>query len=511
MATALPANASSNLSTLVGSFQGLNYDERQHLIQELKYRLNFDYESLSKFVIETTEPATQGQTIVIPKIHKTWYDHLKLPDRFVAIFAPMGFSKSTELKKFCTEEIFNQIENFILYVSSSFSKSTDHLKAITSILQNPTLQKVFKYEVRTCNTYEIEILFESGHECKIQAVGQGADILGINFKGRRPSLILIDDLEEKDQARSQIRTDNLSDWLMTTLVTRLPSLATGRIRLIGTILTKNSLHYRILHNLTDANGQTPFRKWKVFKYGALDENDQSIWEDRHPTEILKEERQNSPRDFAANFMNEPMDEAYGLIKASNLQYYHIAGFDYSQIIESYAHFDLASTMKEQSDYFAGTVVGKAKDGKLYILDLIYTKIDAEQQAKIIIQTWQKWNTLGKLKKITMDAIAYQNTLKTWTDKEARSMGVYLNLQGIKYSKDKMTHFLPHEPLFLSNSVYLPIDHSLIQSLEQEILTFPHGVHDDLVDCLSNVFDNYNKPIQKKAFIPDSGKVKVINL
>ena len=454
-AIALPAQATSNLASLLGAYEGLSFEERQELIQDLKYRLKFDYTALSKFVIETTEPGMRGQTIKVPAIHHTWYDHLSLPDRFVAIFAPMGFSKSTELKKFCVEEILNKKENFILYVSSSFSKSSDHLKAIISILQNNQLKRVFKYEVVTCNTYEIELLFEDGFECKLEAVGQGADILGINFKGRRPGLILIDDLEEKEQARSQIRTDNLQDWLMTTLITRLPSLAVGRVRLIGTILTKTSLHYRILHNLIDANGQTPFRRWKVFKYGALDDQDQSIWEDRHPTDILLEERTASPRDFAANFMNEPMDEAYGLIKAGNLQYYNIAGFDYNQILESYAHFDLASTLKQQSDYFAGIVLGKAKDGKLYILDIVYTKVDAEQQAKIIIQIWQKWNTLGKLKKITIDAIAYQNTLKTWTDKEARSMGIYLNLQGVKYPKDKMAHFLPHEPLFLSNSVYLP--------------------------------------------------------
>ena len=93
-------------------------------------------------------------------------------------------------------------------------------------------------------------------------------------------------------------------------------------------------------------------------------------------------------------------------------------------------------------------------------------------------------------KITYDEKSNQG-FGHWIKKEARERSIYLPIQELNYPKDKVTHFEPHIPLFRSNSVYLPSVNPAKNQAEQQLLAFPQkGVHDDFVDGLSGVLDNF---------------------
>lgn len=458
-----------------------------------------------KYVLELYEPKLKEVDWQIPELHRDWLELLDIDDRKTALFAPVGFAKSTILKVHDLKKLFTT-DPYILYVSSSFTKTTAQVGGIFKILKDPALQFVFGYSVVSSNTTEIIIKFEKEpFERKLEAVSAGADISGINFNGQRPTLITIDDVEELDQARSAYRTNKLQDWLLTTLISRLPSLTEGKVRLIGTVFSTNSLAYRIKHNLASEDGSKPFSDWKVKTYTALQSN-KSIWEDKHSTEALLKERQKNPVVFARNYENEPLEERGGLIDRSQFRYYTVSDYDFAEI---YTHFDLASSLKERADYFAGITVGKSKDGKFYVLDIIRSDKpedynDPEIQAQLVINNWMKFSIWG-LKKITFESNQYQSTLKNWTDKTARSQGIYPNFVGVRVDKDKYTRFVPFIPHFTSNSVYLPSNHEKLHYFEQELVSFPEGAHDDLVDAFSGCMANFETP--KKGVAKNSFFVK----
>jgi len=224
--------------------------------------------------------------------------------------APVGFAKSTILKIWGVYQFLSQIDPYILYVSSSASKADKQFETILKILKNTIIQTIYKFKVIKDTMTEVVIQFDDGKKQKFESIASGKDILGINFEGQRPTLILIDDIEEEDQARSVERTDKLMNWLLTSLISRLPNLSSGRVRMIGTVLSKDSLTNRILGKseiFNQSSNRNIFRDWAKHFHQAL-KNGQSIWEDIHKTEALLKEQQLKPQIFASNYMNEPLDE-----------------------------------------------------------------------------------------------------------------------------------------------------------------------------------------------------------
>jgi predicted phage terminase large subunit-like protein len=443
-------------------------------------KVSYSKEWLHRKAMEIFTPELKDTKWETPELHRGWYEHLESQDRYVAIIAPVGFAKSSVLKSYAVMELLENV-SFVLYVSSTYTKSVGQFAGICKVLESDEVMSAKEYKILKKNESEIVLEMKDGETKGITAVASGADISGINLYGKRPELILIDDIEELDQARSITRTDKLQDWLRTTLFSRLPSLTLGRVRLIGTVFSKSSIANRIKTNYIDENGNTPFCDWIVHTYQAIT-GGKSIWEAKHPTHALLAERERDPLVFARNYQNEPVDERGGLVEKLMFRYFSTppAG------LSIYAYFDLASSLKEKADYFAGLVIGKSREGNFYILDIVRDKCNPEKQAEWIIHIWQKW----KPSRISFESNQYQQTLKHWTDKKARESGVYMNLTGVSSVKDKYTRFSPFIPYFISNSIYLPSEHPLLSKLESEIIAFPEGEHDDLVDAFSGCMQSF---------------------
>jgi hypothetical protein len=243
----------------------------------------------------------------VPDFHWQLYGNFDKVIREQLTVAPVGFAKSTILKIWGVYQFLNKIDPYVLYVSSSSSKADKQFESILKIVKDVTIQTIYDYKVIKDTMTEIVIEFKSGKKQKFESIASGKDILGINYEGQRPTLILIDDIEEEEQARSVDRTDKLMNWLLTSLISRLPSLTTGRVRMIGTVLSRDSLTNRILGKSKTFNQQI-FRDWGLEFYQALDSKNKSIWEEMHATAALLKEKELKPYIFAANYMNEPLDE-----------------------------------------------------------------------------------------------------------------------------------------------------------------------------------------------------------
>ncbi len=430
-----------------------------------------------------------------PKVHKEILGLYQNNDRLQSICCPVGFAKSTTLKSYLTRQLMRakNYDKFILYVSSTATKVADQFTGIAKIIQTKELQQIYKYKVVEANQSTITIQMENGEKRRISGVASGQDISGINFENARPSLIGVDDIEELDTAKSIMLTEKLIEWINTTLISRLPSLAEGKVRMIGTNLTQNSIINRIMTNAADKNGSKVFANWKWHKYQALDHNNQSIWEERHPTKYLLEEQIINPYTFASNYMNEPLNMNDSLIKQEYLRYYEQTPELLSSVTQSYIHIDPTHTGKQTSDYFAIGIVGQCKDNYKNLIDFHLEKCDVETQARIIINFYIKWKHLS-LKKMTYDAIA-QDGLGMWIKKLAREeYNISTPLEPIKVNRDKVAHFSPHLPAFISNSFRLPNNfHNpiMMQELTTQLMTFPSGRHDDAVDMISGCLDGFN--------------------
>jgi hypothetical protein len=98
---------------------------------------------------------------------------------------------------------------------------------------------------------------------------------------------------------------------------------------------------------------------------------------------------------------------------------------------------------------------------------------------------------SRIKKLTYDEKANQ-WFWLWIKKLAREeYKISLPIEELKYPNDKVTHFEPHIPHFIANRVYFPWSHKDLTEAETQLLAFPtKWVHDDFVDWLSWVLDNF---------------------
>jgi len=435
------------------------------------------------------------ESFKIPTFHWDWYDILQNNDRLQLLVAPRGFSKSTLLRiNVLFELLVKKEDRNILYVSSTDTKAVEHFGSIVKVLKNPVVKHIFGYKLQALNTHEV-IIEQDGINYKVEAVSSNSDKAGTNFEGIRPSLIILDDVEDLEQAGSRDRTNKLQDWILTLLIPTLPSLSEGKVRMINTVLSLDSLTNRIL-------GKTPnstfleFSDWKTYFYQALDKNDKSIWESKYPTEILHKEREIKPNSFARNYMNAPLNTSNSLFVETDLEYYDyvsLADFD-----ELFAHSDTTHTAKTTSDFFCNVLAGRSKkDNRIYILDFILTKeLLPKKQREYLIKQFFK---LEKLKRSTYDKISNDGFEDDVRD-EARAKGLYLTnlmFEGVKFQGDKFTHLSRHEDKIKSKTVVFPRRNPYLQIAVSQLLQFSEDniksklkIPDDFCDGLSGVLDNF---------------------
>ena len=245
-------------------------------------------------------------TIKIPDFHYKIYDFL-LNEKDGAMAAPRGFAKSTIAGLiFITWCIVNNREEYIVYVSSNHTKTTQFLEPI---------RDAFKNNSRLKSLYNINISSvkdEQGRDredcfdilnTRVEAVSFEKNLRGFKYKFSRPTLIIGDDIESDDRVinpnlrlKDQYKLDKII----------IPSLdpVKGRFKFIGTILHWDSL---LMKKIRLYNGEI---------YRACDENFENLlWAEYWTKERLMDRYKSiGSVSFSSEYLNNPIENTSGLIK-----------------------------------------------------------------------------------------------------------------------------------------------------------------------------------------------------
>lgn len=157
--------------------------------------------------------------------------------------------------------------------------------------------------------------------------------------------------------------------------------------------------------------------------------------------------------------------------------------------------DLAISEKSSADYTALAVIGRSPDGAVHVLDIRRDRTSFASQIEMIKTMANKWQP----DVIGIESTAYQRAMV-----QSISAETSYNVRGIKTTKDKVTNFAPLEARYEHGQVYHSRD--LPPYFEQELLAFPHGIHDDMVDACRLAFEALkNMPVgQSNVILPVVG-------
>lgn len=412
-----------------------------------------------------------------PTFHRELWQLLCCDESHVAVAAPRGHAKSTAgTLAFTLASLLFGTDDFVLLVSATERLAASHLANLARVLTtNEDLITEFGVEVLKCN--ETEVTAQIGQR-QFHIVGKGAQqaVRGLLWNNKRPSLIIIDDLENDEAVMSKDQREKLRDWFDNAL---LPCGADNlRVRFMGTILHLDSLLERLI---TDTEGGWLGRRFKAHK--SFDDFSELLWPEKWPETRLRRERQRyiaagNPSGYSQEYLSHPVAEADAFFK--KVDFRPMTQDDHLQPKTMYASIDFALGKDDKGDNTAIVVAGMDSGGILHIVDMYAQRYDP-------LQAIEKMFELQELYDITSWVVEDDNISKAigpFLNQEMHRRNKYLSLERLRPHKDKQARATAIQARMRAGGVHFNSDAPWYFELYNEMINFPRGKTDDRVDALA---------------------------
>lgn len=348
------------------------------------------------------------------------------------------------------------------------------------------------------------------------AAGRGGGITG---KGAH-ILIVDDPIKDQEEADSALVREKLWDWYQSTAYTRLAP--GGGVLVIQTWWNDDDLAGRLQQAMAligKEGAPEGIDDFEIIKYPALslsyeyrddfdpgnpgpiirtDEpidpqpanltllrpKDFCLHEDRYPTEALKRIRANlQPRIWSALYQQNPVpDEG---------MYFRKEYFRYQRQLPSpaglriYTAWDFAIGEKQANDWTVGATILQDELDQLYVLEIFRMKGDSFQIVEAMLDVATRWGSIpGTGYLLGAEDGQIWRAIEPLFKKRMVERRQYLPYEVLRPMTDKMARARPLQGRMQQGRVIFPEEAAWRAQAEQELLRFPAGVHDDVVDALA---------------------------
>lgn len=218
-------------------------------------------------------------------------------------------------------------------------------------------------------------------------------------------------------------------------------------------------------------------KWHVVYRKAI-ENGELFFPEKLSFEFLEQaKRSQGSYIFANQYMNEIVPSELQTFKKDWFQYYE----KLPKTLFTFLYVDPALSEADGSDFTGMVVVSVDTKGEWYVTHARRYRLSPTQ----IVSELFRWNDVFRPTIIGIEEVAYQKALLYFLDEEMRRRNVILPVKGIRPPNDrsKQARILSLVPRFEWGRVHLARS---LNDLEMELLQFPRGAHDDLIDALASI-------------------------
>jgi predicted phage terminase large subunit-like protein len=317
--------------------------------------------------------------------------------------------------------------------------------------------------------------------------------VGGTLTGRGGNLIVVDDPIKPADAMSDTTRERLIEWCGNTLFSRLDDKGHDAIILVMQRLHEGDLAGHVLRQ----------GGWQHLNLPAIAETEQrvevgpgryhmrQIGDLLHPARETRAVLDNIKRvmgsaTFAAQYQQSPVPAGGHMI-----DWGWFRRFDPSKpkdFGEIFISWDTAMKATELSDYSVATVWGKWIDF-YYLLDVVRLRLDYPSLRRKVLEMRDHWHRPTIL---IEDAGSGTSLIQ-----DLRAQGIAA--VPIKPESDKVVRMSAQSAKIEGGYVYLPQRAAWLDDLRTEILAFPHGLHDDQVDSISQALSWMSRPRRRYSF------------
>ena len=445
-----------------------------------------------------------------PDFHYDMADHLMNKDlKQVNIIAPRGHAKSSIVGGVFPRwhAMFDKGPKLIVLISRTQDHAVKLLGTIKDVLDySQNFRQLFGYwgmnSARSWSKSEIELKDGTMIVCK----GTGQQLRGIKHGNQRPTLIILDDPEDENNTKTAEAMEHNLRWLLQSAI---PSLdpEKGRLAIIGT-----PIHQRcIVETLKDMSG------WGNLLYKPNLDTNTALWESWHPISKLRQKKKelesiNRVSVFYREYMCEVVGDEDQLFKESYINYYdgklihdeegnafikltylNHKDIDEQRPVNVFMGVDPASSTRQTADFSTIVPVAIDNEGNRFVLPYYRKRATPMSLAEGIIEYFK----IYKPEKVRIESVGYQEMLREYVRARCDEKGIFISGLEIKESprNSKSSRLETMEPYFAQDKFHMRKD---MQELKDELLLYPRGKHDDLLDGLYYATKKMYQPFHKKV-------------
>lgn len=301
-----------------------------------------------------------------------------------------------------------------------------------------------------------------------------AGILG-PITGRRADLAIIDDpVKSRQEADSEIVSDRIWEWWKADLSTRLKPGA--RVVLIMTRWSETDLGGRVLEDM-----QTGGAQWDVLRLPMEAEpNDplgrevgEPLWPEWFTDEMRREAKRDT-RTWSALYQQSPAPDTGDYFRRDWLR--PVPTLPPRSSLKVFGGSDYAVTSGD-GDYTSHVVMGVDSDDRLYVLDVWREQTSSDVWVEAFCDLVIKWKPMGWANETGQ----IRSGIGPWLDRRSRERRAFVAQTVFPTRGDKSIRAQSIRGRMALNGLYIPMDAPWRAAFEAELLSFPAGKHDDMVD------------------------------
>lgn len=426
------------------------------------------------------------------KVHDQIFDLLDNSDNpKKLILAPRGIGKTTiDNLLIPAKRILFHDKRYIVPVGATYETAEEQSETLKrELMENETINTLFDVEKTGTFSKSNWVIKVGGHEVNVRPKGAGQRLRGMKWGSYRPDLIIVDDLEDDESVRNEMRRKDLSDWFHGALLNTVDRGADNwEVIVIGTLLHEDSLLMN-LHENPD---------WDSIVIELCDDeyrsNAPNFMTDQDVEDLANEYRQAGKLDvFYREYRNIPISLEDADFQQSYFQYYEEGerdehgkkkyDFAYNSDIVSFVLVDIARSTKISSADSA--IVGVAIDmeeNKIFVRDIVSGKLHPDEIYDESISMCQRLKAryLG----IEVTGLNEFVTYPFKNELSRRAPGielVELQARGGVNEKGKTERVRSLVPFYRQGLVYH--NKSCCSALEAQLLSFPRSKRWDIMDAL----------------------------
>jgi len=400
------------------------------------------------------------------------------------VLAPRGIGKTSIAQSVALKAVLYREVNFVVYVSSSATiaeMQTENMRY--DLMQSKEIKaffgdiKVSDKDIGIDEAFSKKSWVAYGNTL-ILPRGSGQQIRGLNWRGHRPGLVIIDDLEDVDEIHNELNRRKTLQWMLSDVTYSISRLnKSNMIFYIDTLKHEDAVPRHIEKH----------KEWTTLKLALCDDKMRSLapefYSDQEIQVMLEDHRATGTLDvFYRELLNEPTAPETASFRSSFFRYFSYADLpeEVRNRLEIVIVADPAKSVTPQSDYSAIIAAGlDIKTGIIYILEVLNERLypDAFYEELFAMGLRHKARVIG----YEVTGLNEFITFPLYNEMSIRNLTNTFEIVELKpRGKNKLERIKALSPFYRRGLIYHAAGSCDI--LERQLLSYPNAQYDDVTDC-----------------------------